>query len=330
MRTLRQEAEEARRRAIDAENMVLSIVTSSREEVEAADRARRVAHETAENAQRRQEELEQAMHEAVEALHRAEEVRLAAERRWFEGVRPERRPSDQDIAQMRARHGYSPNFIHLAVVGSAGSGKSSFINAVRGNDPAAARTGIVETTDNPTSYPDPRPNSRIIWYAIPGAGTPNVPDWQYFKDLGLCIFDCIIMLIDKCVLESDLAILSSCRQFTNAEAFIVRSKSDQHINNMVYDRMPSFDPHDLDIDDETRRRFLQIRSEERRRFIDETRQSVRMNLEGRNLVPQRVYIVCKDAMLARLKNSRSSNTMDQAELRKDVEECVRRCPQSRR
>lgn len=116
VRTLRQEADEARRRAIDAENRVQSVVTSSREEIEAVDRARRVAHETAENAQRRQEELEQAMHEAEEALQRAEEARLAVERRWFEGVRPERRPSDQDITQMRARHGYSPNFIHLAVL----------------------------------------------------------------------------------------------------------------------------------------------------------------------------------------------------------------------
>ncbi|KIK46997.1 hypothetical protein CY34DRAFT_104770 [Suillus luteus UH-Slu-Lm8-n1] len=285
VRTLRQEADEARRRAIDAENRVQSVVASSREEIEAVDRARRVARETAENAQRRQEELEQAMHEAEEALQRAEEARLAVERRWFEGVRPERRPSDQDITQMRARHGHSPNFIHLAVL------------------------ALLEVRSHPSSTPSVAcpimilpplvrglsklpiiPQVTLTHVQTPGSfGTPNVPDWQYFNDLGLYIFDCIIILIDSRVLESDLAILSACRQFTNIEAFIVRSKSDQHINNMVYDRMPSFDPHDFDIDDETRRRFLQIRSEERRRFINETRQNARMNLEGSNLAPQRVY-----------------------------------------
>jgi GTPase Era involved in 16S rRNA processing len=80
---------------------------------------------------------------------------------------------------MKARYGYSPDLIHIAVVGSAGAGKSSFINAVRGlsnNDPVAARTGIVETTNTVTRYSDPRPNSRITWYDVPGAGTPNVPD----------------------------------------------------------------------------------------------------------------------------------------------------------
>jgi ribosome biogenesis GTPase A len=117
--------------------------------------------------------------EAKEAFRRADEARLATERRWFEGVRPECRPSDQDIIEMKARYGYSPDFIHIAVVGSAGAGKSSFINAVRGlsnNDPVAARTGIVETTNTVTRYSDPRPNSRITWYDVPGAGTPNVPD----------------------------------------------------------------------------------------------------------------------------------------------------------
>lgn len=88
-------------------------------------------------------------------------------------------PFRQDIIEMKARYGYSPDFIHIAVVGSAGAGKSSFINAVRGlsnNDPVAARTGIVETTNTVTRYSDPRPNSRITWYDVPGAGTPNVPD----------------------------------------------------------------------------------------------------------------------------------------------------------
>jgi GTP-binding protein EngB required for normal cell division len=265
-RIARQEAKEARRRAKKAESRFRTVqeeATVSQKRAEAAERARNIADVAAEIARSRQEELKRALDEAKEAFRRADEARLATERRWFEGVRPECRPSDQDIIEMKARYGYSPDFIHIAVVGSAGAGKSSFINAVRGlsnNDPVAARTGIVETTNTVTRYSDPRPNSRITWYDVPGAGAPNVPDWQYFNNLGLYIFDCIIILIDNRVLDSDLTILSACQQFGTVEAFIVRSKSDQHINNMACDRMPNFDACDPDADDQTRSRFLQIKS----------------------------------------------------------------------
>ncbi|KAG1851438.1 interferon-inducible GTPase-domain-containing protein, partial [Suillus subalutaceus] len=164
----------------------------------------------------RQRESERAAAEAAEALRRAEEARLATERRWFEGVRPECLPSEADIARVRAEYRYSPGFFHLAVVGSSGGGKSSFINAVRGlsnNDPIAAPVEVVETTDAVTRYTDPRPGSQIFWYDVPGAGTQNVPDWQYFNNLGLYIFDCIIVLIDNRFLDSDLAILRACEQF---------------------------------------------------------------------------------------------------------------------
>ncbi|KAG1722424.1 P-loop containing nucleoside triphosphate hydrolase protein [Suillus lakei] len=273
------------------------------------------------------EEEKRARFAVENATRVAEEARLRIERRWFEGVRPECRPSEEDVVQMKAKYHYSPGFFHLAVVGSSGGGKSSFINAVRGlsnDDPIAAPTGIVETTNKVTRYSDPRPDSQIIWYDVPGAGTQNVPDWQYFNDLGLYIFDCIIVLIDIRFFDSDLAILRACEQFTNIQAFVVRSKSDQHISNMTYAKMPSgFDPLE-EIDDNTRRRLVQIRSEERMRFIEETRRNVQMNLERQNLSPQGVYIVCRNAMQAIWNNSNSSSAIDEAELQNAVKEFERR------
>ncbi|KAG1862136.1 interferon-inducible GTPase-domain-containing protein [Suillus subalutaceus] len=229
---------------------------------------------------------------------------------------------------MKAQYRYSPEFIHIAVVGSAGAGKSSFINAVRGlsrNDSMAAPTGIVETTYTVARYLDPYPNSRMVWYDIPGSGTTKVSDWQYFNNMGLYIFDCIIVLIGNRVLESDLAILHACEQFRNIEAFIVRSKSDQHINNMVCEKMSQgFDLPGPDMDAKTRSLLLQTKSEERERFIDETRKNVRMHLERANLSRKKVYIVCVDAILAAVSNSRSPKAIDEADLLNDVEEFVRK------
>ncbi|KAG2045208.1 interferon-inducible GTPase-domain-containing protein [Suillus americanus] len=282
----------------------------------------RAAAEAAEALQR----AEEARLGAAEALRRAEEAMLATECRWFEGVRPECRPSEADVVRMKAEYRYSPGFFHLAVVGSSGGGKSSFINAVRGlsnDDSIAAPTGIVETTDSVTRYIDTRPGSQIFWYDVPGAGTQNVLDWQYFNNLGLYIFDCIIVLIDNRFLESDLAILRACEQFTNIEVFIIRSKSDQHINNMALGKMPrGFDP--CNDDDKTRSRFQQIKTETRREFINKTYQNVQTNLESNNISSKRVYIVCQDAVHAIWNKVPSPMAIDEGQLENDIAECVRR------
>ncbi|KAG1876177.1 interferon-inducible GTPase-domain-containing protein [Suillus subluteus] len=303
------EAEEAARKMETLVQMATLVALSKASEAE----------DSAKTARNCLEELQRL---SAEASRKAEEARLTIERKWFEGVRPECRPSDEDISRMKAQYHYSPGFIHIAVVGSAGAGKSSFINAVRGlsrNDPVAAPTGIVETTDTVTRYADPRQDSRMVWYDVPGSGTPNVSDWQYFNDMGLYIFDCIIVLTDNRVLDSDLAILRACKPFKNIEAFIVRSKSDQHINNMVSEKMPQgFDPYDPDMDAETRSLFFLKKTEERQRFIDETSQNVQTHLEKEKLLPKKVYIICMDAMLATVNKIRSSKAIDEADLLSDI------------
>ncbi|KAG2361160.1 interferon-inducible GTPase-domain-containing protein [Suillus spraguei] len=306
------------------ENARMPLVAAPlRKRAEEAEEARRAAEKAAERAQKRLEEQEWI---AAEDGRREEEARLAVERKWFKGIRPECHPSGEDISRMKTQYHYSPGFVHVAVVGSAGAGKSSFINAVRGlstYDSMAAPTGIVETIGTFVRYPDPHPNSRMIWYDIPGAGTPKVSDWQYFNYMGLYIFDCIIVLTGNRVLESDFAILHACEQFKNIEAFIVRSKSDQYINNMVCEKMPrGFDLCGPDMNAETRSLFLQTKSEERQRFIDETCKNMRTHLERENLPPKKVYIVCADAILAVVNNSRSPKAIDEADLLSDVREFV--------
>ncbi|KAG1732138.1 hypothetical protein EDB19DRAFT_1912192 [Suillus lakei] len=257
-------------------------------------RAMRGAEEAATNARTRQEAYKQEAAEAEETLRRVEEARLVIERQRFEGIRHECCPSE-DFVQMKAEYRHSPGFLHLAVVGSSAPGESSPSVACPTMAPMA---GIVEITTT---------------YNVPGAGTQNVPDWKYFDDLGLYIFDCMFVLIDNYFLDSDLAILRPCEQLTDIEAFVVRSKSDQHITNVALERMsPGFNLADGDIFS----RFEQLKSEKWKSAE---------NLKSKNLSPwQKVYVVCRDAMLAIWNNSPSSMAIDEAELLNDVTECVLR------
>ena len=189
---------------------------------------------------------------------------------------------------MRARYGYTEGLCHFAIAGISGAGKSSLINAFRGianNAAGAARTGVNETTASFMRYPDPN-NGRCVWYDIPGAGTLNVSDWQYFKDQGLYIFDAIIVLFADRLTNTDVTILKTCKA-CSIPTFIVRSKSDQYIRNIRRD-----DGYETDEDGRSTA-FRRAEAEAREKFINGTRATVKDNLERAGLRSQPVYIVSK-------------------------------------
>ncbi|KAG2154267.1 uncharacterized protein EDB93DRAFT_192199 [Suillus bovinus] len=203
--------------------------------------------------------------------------RNSVERKWFEGVRLEYHPSEQDISQMKVNYHYSPGFIHIAVVGSAGAGKSS-LSTPSVACPEMIPWPLVRELSRPLiPSRDTLIHPRTPGYDIPGSGTAKVSDWQHFNDMGLYIFDCVIVLIDNRVLQSNLAILRACGQFKNIEAYIVHFKSDQYINNTM---SQSFDLCDPDRDDETRSLLLPTRLKERQRFVDETCEMSKWTLRG--------------------------------------------------
>jgi len=111
-------------------------------------------------------------------------------------------PTKEECDAAKVRVQYSAERLHTAICGPSGSGKSSLINALRGlkpGDPGAAGVGVIETTFEVTRYPDPRtemPYPRFIWFDVPGAGTFDIPTWQYFNQQGLFIFDFIVLVYD--------------------------------------------------------------------------------------------------------------------------------------
>jgi len=224
-------------------------------------------------------------------------------------------PSPQEIRAAQAKIQYQENLFHFAVAGRAGAGKSSLVNAFRGisnRDASSARTGVTETTVTLGRYPDPDERCHHVWYDLPGAGTIKIPDWQYFNAQGLYVFDCIVVLFDNRFTNTDVAILLNCRRF-KIPTYIVRSKADQHIRNMMKETGYNSDDENVD---RTQRAALYTAAREQ--LVNETRHNVKANLAEANLPDQRVYVVSSSCLRAVAKGEQPKKVIDEIHLLNDL------------
>ncbi|KAH8152795.1 uncharacterized protein LAJ45_03020 [Morchella importuna] len=253
-------------------------------------------------------------------------LRQEAEKNLEEGIPPIKYPTGDQIAEKRASLGYQEGFLHIAITGCSGSGKSSLINAVRGFknpktglaaftslsnfkdaiintlSPNLAQTGTSETTTKIQRYADPHHARRnLAWYDVPGAGTIRVRDWQYFNDQGLYIFDIIMIAVGDRITKTDIDLLFHCKRF-GIPTFFVRSKADQHIRN------------DMAEDDEA------DENEVRTGYIELTRAVFNSILTDVGLPPQKIYIVSRDILrlLNDGKGSKPKVIIDEEELIRDI------------
>ena len=77
--------------------------------------------------------------------------------------------------------------ITIGVIGESHSGKSSFINTMRGlrsGDPGAAEAKNRECTREPTPYAYPK-NSLLTLWDLPGVGTNNFPRETYLDKMNV-------------------------------------------------------------------------------------------------------------------------------------------------
>ncbi|KAG1735728.1 interferon-inducible GTPase-domain-containing protein [Suillus paluster] len=243
-------------------------------------------------------------------------VKEEAERKLKGGIQPVVTPTHQEVLAAKRRVQYREDLFHFAIAGVAGGGKSSLINALRGlrdEDIRSAATGVTQTTLNLARYGNSNAEYPYVWYDIPGAGTLKIPDWQYFNAQGLYVFDCIIVLFDNRFTMTDIAILTNCRRF-KIPTYIVRSKADQHIRNVMKDM--GYDSDDDENEDQKKKLYQTARQQ----FIQQTRQSVKDNLENANMPEQRVYIVSNETMLSVVKKKRPKKFIDEIELLNDLVE----------
>ncbi|XP_077068999.1 interferon-inducible GTPase 5-like [Siphateles boraxobius] len=116
--------------------------------------------------------------------------------------------------------------LNIAVTGKTGSGKSSFVNALRGvseDDDGAAPTGVTETTTKATMYEHPMPNVKI--WDLPGIGTPKFKADKYLKDVKLDTYDFFIILSSERFMQNDIMLAKEIRK-QKKNFYFVRSKID--------------------------------------------------------------------------------------------------------
>ncbi|KIK45939.1 hypothetical protein CY34DRAFT_800951 [Suillus luteus UH-Slu-Lm8-n1] len=306
---LAREVEEERCRQRAAEEAARQAAIAAQQEQERQQRAR---EEENRRLQAEREAAERAAHKAAEEAKQAQAAREEAERQLRDGTRPVVVPSPEEYSAFRAKIQHTGGFFHVAVSGVAGSGKSSLVNAFRGKhnmDFDAAAVGVNETTLAVARYPDPNPSSRFVWYDVPGAGTLKVPDWKYFNDQGLFVFDCIIVVVNNRFTATDVALLSNARRF-GIPALIVRSKADQHIRNLMKDI-------GYNSDDEGGNKasyFVQARDQ----YVAETAHSIRTNLQEANLPDRPVYLVSNVALQAAVTGKTPKKLLDEVKLLTDL------------
>ncbi|KAF8138945.1 hypothetical protein EV363DRAFT_1394360 [Boletus edulis] len=308
-REAKEERERSQKLREDAEKAIQAVK-------EEAERAQKVADEQRQEAEAGKALAEEVARAAADETKKAMEAKEDAEKRLKEGIQPVVTPSPEEVAAAKRRVQYKEDRFHFAIAGVSGSGKSSLVNAFRGlrsRDGGAAAVGVTETTMQMTRYADANPGNPYVWYDIPGAGTIKCRDWQYFNDQGLYVFDCIIVLFDNRFTMTDVAILVNARRF-NIPTYIVRSKADQHIRNVMMDM--GYDSEGDDEEDVERRNKLHKAA--RKQFIDRTRKSVKANLEDANLPDQRVYIVSNTTLLSLVLNKMPKKTIDEVEFLNDL------------
>ena len=126
--------------------------------------------------------------------------------------------------------------LNVAITGSAGTGKSSYINAVRNlkaEDDGAAAVDVTECTRVPTPYAHPH-NDQLKFWDLPGVGTTNFPKGEtYLSKVGFHKYDFFLIFSDSRFTEDDLWLAMQVQE-RGKNFLFVRTKVDADLRNDKY------------------------------------------------------------------------------------------------
>lgn len=115
--------------------------------------------------------------------------------------------------------------ITCGVIGLSGSGKSSLINALVGQE--ICETGVTETTIEAAG---PFEKGGLSFYDLPGCGTTKFPANQYVENFKILKYDCLILVTSNRFYEEDLKLLKELAQHDKM-VFVVRTKIDVAVDD---------------------------------------------------------------------------------------------------
>ncbi|XP_069597450.1 interferon-inducible GTPase 5-like [Ranitomeya imitator] len=131
--------------------------------------------------------------------------------------------------------------LNIAIMGESGTGKSTFVNAIRGmgnEEEGSAKTGVVETTEVPSPYNHPQYPNVTVW-DLPGTGTPNFVADGYLQSVKFSRYDFFIILSSERFKQNDID-LAKAIQAMNKKFYFVRSKVDSDVHASMIRRKKTF------------------------------------------------------------------------------------------
>ena len=134
--------------------------------------------------------------------------------------------------------------MNIAVVGQSKSGKSSYINAIRGihdhKHPGNAKTDIVECTTEPARYDFPG-NIMVTMWDLPGAGTANFRASEYATKMDFPKYDAFVILSCDTFGEIDKEVADKAKEL-GKPIFFARTKMDYAMKEQKKKLKEEFDP----------------------------------------------------------------------------------------
>ncbi|XP_074836769.1 uncharacterized protein LOC142003589 isoform X2 [Carettochelys insculpta] len=138
-----------------------------------------------------------------------------------------RDPPELASALQRVSEPVKGQRFHVAVIGETGSGKSSFVNALRGleeQDTGAAESGVLEGRVEPKDYPHPRYPNVTLW-DLPGLGSVNCPTETFLKQLHCTQYNLFVVVSADRFTGTDASLVQRLRTL-GKPFYFVRSKVD--------------------------------------------------------------------------------------------------------
>lgn len=114
--------------------------------------------------------------------------------------------------------------IKCGIIGRSGTGKSSLINAIVGEE--IAQVGEIETT---MTLGKPIEHKGLNFYDLPGCSTNNFPREDYIGQFGIKTFDCVILVTADRFYEDDLFLIDELNKI-KVPVYAVRNKIDYSID----------------------------------------------------------------------------------------------------